>query len=202
MEYIQQEINMHKTKLFNFINSLINTQLITEELFFYNEIMKVCQFLNSLLNIKQNTLINQNNFININNPMLFQPNMEMNNIQPNMNMNQLQKNEQQIYSNFDKDNNTKSNKIINISFYDCYSGMTVVQCPKNEKICDLIEKYRKKANNYKDSFFLYNLRDLNKLGNFVTVDDVELKNGSTIQVLRKHELMGAFFIILNEKKFK
>jgi hypothetical protein len=129
---------MHKTKLFNFINSLINTQLINEELFFYNEIMKVCQFLNSLLNIKQNALINQNNVININNPLMFQPNMEMNNIQPNMNMNQLQKNERQIYSNFDKDNIIESNKIININFDDCY-GVTVVQCPKNEKICDLKE---------------------------------------------------------------
>ena len=33
MEFIQQEINKHKTKLMNLINNLINTQLINEEIF-------------------------------------------------------------------------------------------------------------------------------------------------------------------------
>ena len=32
MEYIQQEINIHKTKLITLINNLINTQLINEEI--------------------------------------------------------------------------------------------------------------------------------------------------------------------------
>ena len=32
MDYIQQEINMHKSKLLNLINNLINTQIIDNEI--------------------------------------------------------------------------------------------------------------------------------------------------------------------------
>ena len=34
MEYIQQEIYIHKTKLMTLINNLVNTQLINEEIFY------------------------------------------------------------------------------------------------------------------------------------------------------------------------
>ncbi len=32
MDYIQQEINLHKSKLLNLINNLINTQIIDDEI--------------------------------------------------------------------------------------------------------------------------------------------------------------------------
>ena len=32
MDYIQQEINLHKSKLLNLINNLINTQFIDDEI--------------------------------------------------------------------------------------------------------------------------------------------------------------------------
>ena len=87
MEFIQQEINKHKTKLMNLINNLINTQLINEEIFINNEIKKESECLISLLNVKQKELLNQmNNNINLN-PFMFQPNNMMN-ITP-ININQM-----------------------------------------------------------------------------------------------------------------
>ena len=75
MEFVQQEIDSHKTKLMNLINNLINTTLINQEIYINNEIKKESEFLNSLLNIKQNSLINpMNNNINFN-PFIFQPNI-------------------------------------------------------------------------------------------------------------------------------
>ena len=59
MDTIQQEINMHKLKLLNLVNNLINTQLIDEEIFINNEIKTENECLKSLLNIKQNNPINQ-----------------------------------------------------------------------------------------------------------------------------------------------
>ena len=51
--FIQEEINTHKTKLLSLINNLINTQLINEEIFINNEIKKESECLISLLNVKQ-----------------------------------------------------------------------------------------------------------------------------------------------------
>ena len=41
MNFIQEEINIHKNKLMTLINNLINTQLINEEIFINNEIKKI-----------------------------------------------------------------------------------------------------------------------------------------------------------------
>ena len=62
------------------INNLINTQLVNEEIFINNEIKKESEFLNSLLNLKQNSLMNQNNNFN---DMILQNNLMMN-FQPNI----------------------------------------------------------------------------------------------------------------------
>ena len=57
------------------INNLINTKLVNEEIFINNEIKKESEFLNSLLNLKQNSLMNQNNNFN---DMILQNNLMMN----------------------------------------------------------------------------------------------------------------------------
>ena len=125
MEYIQQEINSHKIKLMNLINNLLNTQLINQEIFINNELKKEIECLTSLLNVKQNTLMNQNNINNnINlNPLVLQPNQFINN--PPMNMNQIQIEPQQIkmndFYNFENDNNINNqpknpNTLINLCF--------------------------------------------------------------------------------------
>ena len=75
MEFVQQEIDSHKTKLMNLINNLINTTLINQEIYINNEIKKESEFLNSLLNLKQNSLMNQNHNFN---DMILQNNLMMN----------------------------------------------------------------------------------------------------------------------------
>jgi rubrerythrin len=90
MEFVQQEIDIHKTKLMNLINNLINTKLINQEIYINNEIKKESEFLNSLLNIKQNILINPlNNNINYN-PFIIQSNIINNDAQINFNPNQFE----------------------------------------------------------------------------------------------------------------
>ena len=158
MEFIQQEINIHKTKLMTLINNLINTQLINQEISINNEIKKESEFLISLLNIKQNILmnpININNNINLN-PFMFQPNLIMANIQP-INMNQMP--QQMIMNNFNniQKNNGDNNYFLNITFIHTSGKKTVAQIKLNEKVSEMIEKYRKKANDYNPkTLFLYN----------------------------------------------
>ena len=158
MECIQQEINFHKTKLMTLINNLINTQLINEEISINNEIKKESECLISLLNIKQSTLMNQmnmNNNMNLN-PFMIQPNFMMANIEP-INMNQMQ--QQMIINNFKniQNNNEDNNYFLNITFIHTSGKRTVVQIKPNEKVSEMIEKYRKKANDYNPkTLFLYN----------------------------------------------
>ena len=181
MEYIQQEINIHKTKLMTLINNLINTQLINQEISINNEIKKESECLISLLNIKQNILMNP---ININNNMnlnrfMIQPNLMMANIQP-INMNQMQ--QQMILNNFNniQNNNGDNNCIINITFIDDFGKKTVVQIKTNEKISEMIEKYRKKANDYNPkTLFLYNGK---KLIPHLTAIEVGLVDGVEVLV--------------------
>ena len=162
MDCIQQEINNHKTKLMTLINNLINTQLLNEEVSINNEIKKESECLISLLNIKQNTLMNQiniNNNMNFN-PFMIQPNLMMANIQP-INMNQMQ--QQMIMNNFKniQNNNEDNNYFLNITFIHTSGKRTVVQIKPNEKVSEMIEKYRKKANDYNPkTLFWYNGKKL------------------------------------------
>ena len=110
---IQQEINIHKNKLIMLINNLINTQLVNEEIFINNEIKKESEFLNSLLNLKQNSLMNQNHNFN---DMILQNNLMMN-FQPNIIPINVQ--EQQINQNNKngfQNNCGENNRIINVRF--------------------------------------------------------------------------------------
>ncbi len=146
MECIQQEINIHKTKLMTLINNLINTQLINEEISINNEIKKESDCLISLFNIKQNTLMNQMNMNNMNlNPFMIQPNFMMANIQP-INMNQMQ--QQMITNIFNniQNNNEDNNYILNITFIDKFEKKSIFQTKPNEKVSEIIEKYHKLLN--------------------------------------------------------
>ena len=67
MDTIQQNINLHKQTLLNLVNKLINTISINEEININVEIKKESEYLNSLLIIKQNNLLNQININNTNN---------------------------------------------------------------------------------------------------------------------------------------
>ena len=182
MEIIQQEIDMHKNKMMNLINNLINTQLINEEIFINNEIKKESEFLFSLLNIKQdkqNSLNNQNNVNNnINmNPFLFQPNL-INNINPM---------QQNIFHNNYNGSVNNDNTIINIEFKHLIGMKTFLVCTINEKFADVVKKYREKSNDYEESTFIWNGQKLDPLSTS-TLAEIGIKNHDTISVLEFRNL--------------
>ena len=175
MEHVLQEINKHKTKLISLINNLINTKLISEEIFINNEIKKESEYLIPLLNVKQNILMNQinlNNNINFN-PLLFQSNpMMMNNLPIN-----------QIQPNFIINNSTNN---IDIIFQNgATRKITVLYCNHNEKISEVIKRYREKANDYKENKFMFNGKDLNPS---LTLSESGISHGTKIVVFHLGEL--------------
>ena len=190
MESMLQEIYMHKNKLMNLINNLINTQLINEEININNEIKKVSEFLNSLLNIKQNFLmnqINQNNNINLNFiPFMPQLNPMMNAPEMNLNMNQLQFNPQQINNNIDNYNEN----FLDLFFFNTETcKTTTVNCNKKDKISEVIEKYKIKANDHNNNGYIWNTKLLNESLSS-TVVDFGLYNQAKIYVYALGQLKG------------
>ena len=147
MDYIQQEINMHKSKLLNLINNLINTQLIDNEISINNEIKIECECLKSILNIKQNQIMNQqinlNNNVNFN-PFIVQPNLQMNQNIINMNNQIIPNNE----------------KIINILFTHISGKNTTIHIFPSEKISELIKRYKEKSQDFNENNFLFNGRNI------------------------------------------
>ena len=190
MQQLQSEINFHKTKIYNLINNLINTQLINEEININNEIKKVSEFLNSLLNIKQNFLmnqINQNNNINLNFiPFMPQLNPMMNAPEMNLNMNQLQFNPQQINNNIDNYNEN----FLDLFFFNTETcKTTIVNCNKKDKISEVIEKYKIKANDHNNNKYIWNAKLLNESLNS-TVINFRLCNQAKIYVCVFGQLKG------------
>ena len=185
--YIQQEINNHKTKLLNLIKNLINSQLIDEEIYINSEIKKESECLNSLLIVKQKSVMNRMNTNNNNmnlNPLMFQP----------LNINQMQFQQQQIMqNNFQNNNNNEIyNQIINIQFRSCESGkIYVLQSHPNEKISVLIDKYREKANDYNNNYFNFLGKDLNGLS--LTLNEYGIIDNSLITVEKKGKLKSGNF---------
>ena len=196
MEYIQQNINFQKTKLLNLINNLINTQLINQEIFINNEIKKESELLSSFLIEKQKYVISQNSINNnIINPFLMpQPNLMMN--APQMNINPIKIPQVEIIDdNLNNLENANQKYVLNIKFEQLYSrNIYLVQCFDNDRICDVIEMYRKKANDYNDNFFLFNMRDMNGLAK--TLKDIGIVDPSFIRVEKKGILKGGEKLIL------
>ena len=171
MDYILQQINEHKNKLKILINNLINTQNIYEEINFNNEIKKESEFIFSLLNIKQNQLnsqVNQmNQGINMNvNPFNFNANMMAIN-QPNFEPN-----------------------IITVIFKQEWTNHgIIVDCSPDEKISNIIQKYRMKSGDYDTRrVFLYNAK---KLEPDKTALQEGLRHSITVIVTKTHVLIAA-----------
>ena len=90
------------------------------------------------------------------------PNTMMN--APQMNINPIQMPQVQLFNNNQNNfENDFQNKIIDLYFNQSNTtGKTfVVHCNINDRICDAIEKYRNKANDFNDNYFLFNSKDLN-----------------------------------------
>ena len=103
-----------------------------------------------------------NNNINLN-PFMFQPNNMMN--IPPMNINQMnigqpQMNKYNLNIIFERENDIPRN----ISIWAQY----------NETVYDIIKKYKEKSNDYNDSFYLWNKKDLNNYINS-TLSDIGRK---------------------------
>ena len=191
MEYIQQNINFQKTKLLNLINNLINTQLINQEIYINNEIKKESELLVSFLIEKQKYDVISQNSINNNiiNPFLMpQPNLMMN--APQMNINPIKIPQVEIIdNNLNNLENANQKNVLNIKFVQSLSGkIYIVRCFGNDRICDVIEMYRKKANDYNDNFFIFNNGDMNSLTK--TLNDMGISDFSSIKVAIKRFLKG------------
>ena len=188
VNFIQEEINIHKTKLMSLINNLINTQLINEEIFINNEIKKESECLISLLNVKQKEILNQmNNNINLN-PFMFQPNNIMN--IPPMNMNQMSMGQQNRMQNNVNTLDNNNNEIINVVFFQASTGNSfVIQSPLNDKVSEIILKYRERSNDSNDNRYCYFEKNLTNFSN-KTLSDMGFRNGNRITVMKHKNVIG------------
>ena len=180
MDAIQQEINMHKLRLFNLVNNLNNTQLIDDEISINNDIKTESECIKSLLNIKQTNLmnqINQNNNINANH-FVFPPNLFMN--PPIMNINPM------IQNNFNSPsiNNSDNTEKINVLFRNIYGFEKLIICEPNKKIYDLIQEYKIKANDFGENAFVFNGQKIDPLSSS-TISEVGISDLNTITVYPK-----------------
>ena len=162
---IQDQINFQKTKLISIIQTLVTTQSLKDERELNNLIQNESEYLNSLLDIKQNLLSqkpNINSEIYINSIKLEQPQI-----------------------------NTDGYRFstINIKFYKTTGITTMLQCKPIEKISDAINRYRVKANDFEQNRFNYNYYDLNNKLN-CTIIECGIKNGDQIIVSNLRSVVG------------
>ena len=146
--------------------------------------------MSSFLIEKQKYVISQNSINNnIINPFLMpQPNLMMN--APQMNINPIKIPQVEIIDdNLNNLENANQKYVLNIEFEQTHSGnIYLVQCFGNDRICDVIEMYRKKANDCDDNFFIFNNGDMNSLTK--TLNDMGISNLSLIKVEIKGYLKG------------
>ena len=204
MNYTLEEIRKHKNKINELSNKLINIFDINEEIMINNEIKNETECLLSLLNIKKNEISNinnQNNMnCNINNnfqqmnhqQMIYEQQQQMIDqfpFQQNMMAQQLAMRQAQINNMLNSIGNDNNQKIIFVTFRasDIIAPVTV-QCNPEEKVSDIIEKYRNKVNDYDDSKkFIFNSKNLNPSLSLV---EAGIKNNSNIFVCRIKGIKG------------
>ena len=142
----------------NIMNNIMNNMMNSNNMINNNNMM------NNNINNMMNNLNNMNNLINNNNN-----NPMMGNI--NMNMNQ--------YPNIPKSFTVIFRHIGN----DTNKLPIIVNIQENEKISDIIQKYRQKSSNYDINLkFIFNAKDLNP---FLTVAEAGITNNSNIFVVKR-----------------
>ena len=207
MNYTLEEIRKHKNKINKLSNKLINIFDINEEIMINNEIKNETECLLSLLNIKKNEISNINNQNNMNcnmnnnfqqmnhQQMIYeQQQQKMAQFHCQQNMNALMTQQQamrqaQINNMLNSIGNDNNQKIIYVIFRasDIIAPVTV-QCNPEEKVSDIIEKYRNKVNDYDDSKkFIFNSKNLNPSLSLV---EAGIKNNSNIFVCRIKGIKG------------
>ena len=94
-----------------------------------------------------------------NNIHLSQPNLQPKETPININIAKSQI----IQKNITKsdNNNSNNNKVVNIQFDDTDGNSTILLCNPNDKLSEVIRKYKDKTKDYKNNWFLFNNRKLN-----------------------------------------
>ena len=185
MDYTLIEINKHKYNISNLSSKLINTFNINEEISINNEIKKESEILVSLLNIKMNSIMAQNQQMmqfQIQQQMQAQQNMfnQMQNMQNNL-LNDNFQNQIELPKNYIDVGFRKNDKYGELREY-------IIQCNLNDKVSNVIEKYRIKANDRETKVkFIYNVMYLNPS---LTVAEAGLKDNSTIFVVSTGDVRG------------
>ena len=167
---------------------MINTFEVTQEIFISEELIKETQFLLTLLNIKKNLIFGQNfpnNNMNLINPMQNQINI--------FNNNQFQQMmpPKQIINTFN--NNVQESLKDKIALYFRHNSIEdhnfSIMCNLDDKISDVIEKYKKKTgcDDISSRKFVYNSYFLNPSK---SVKETGLVNGSVIFVLESKNIKG------------
>ena len=193
MDYTLAEIVNHKNNILNLSNNLNNTADVNQEITLNEELIKQAQFLLKLLNIKKNFLFGQN-FQNNNMNNIFNP---MQNNQMNM-FNNINNNlfQQMMNQNIINKPRELQRKNITLIFRAQFNGETPihVSCFTDEKISEVINKYKNKAQiklniklNINELRFIYNAQVLNPNK---TVEQSGLFNGSPVQVISIQSVWG------------
>ena len=184
MNYTLEEIRKHKNKINELSNKLINIFDINEEIMINNEIKNETECLLSLLNIKKNEISNINNQNKIGQQQMWQFQLQQQQMMAQQ-QKEMMKQMENMLNNLG--NNTQLNILINVNFRVSGSAsqpisLVTVQCNSEEKVSDIIEKYRNKVNDYDDSKkFIFNSKNLNPSLSLV---EAGIKNNSNIFVCR------------------
>ena len=173
---IQQELNEHKYKIKILIDNLINTQNINEEIMLNKEIKKETEYIISLLNIKQNLIMNQ---------MIQGNNMNFN--QLNIGCNRIGMNQPNIVSN-NLNPFIQNQAKMNIIFYRVWDlkGSNII-CSPQDKISDLIQIYRTRLNDYEKRVFMFNAT---KIDQAKKISEIGIKDNDKILVSPVEGLKG------------
>ena len=185
MNYTLEEIRKHKNKINELSNKLINIFDVNEEIMINKEIKYETECLLSLLNIKKNEINNINNQNNIGQQqMLAQLQLQQQQMMAQQQEEMMQQMENMLNN---LGNNTQLNILINVNFRVSGSAsqpisLVNIQSNPEEKVSDIIEKYRNKANDYDDSKkFIFNAKNLNPN---LSVAEAGITNNANIFVVR------------------
>ena len=181
------EINKHKNNIGNLSARLLNTFDINEEISINNEIKKETEILDSLLDIKMNSIMAQNQQM-----MQFQIQQQMQ-AQQNM-FNQMQNMQNNPLNNNFPNQIEQSKKSITLIFRagkqdkDGNPINPKIQCSLDEKVSKVIERYRMQANDVEtNKKFIFNAHPLNPT---LTVAEAGLSDYSNIFVMGSEGIRG------------
>ena len=181
MDPTQIEINKTKLNIVNLSNKLINTFNPSEEISINYELKKEVDFLLTLLTKKMNSPMNQipmnNNNMNLINQMY---NNNINLVQQQ----QMQMMQQQLmFQQQQMLQQQAENAFITLEFRKTNNKSIKIQCQMNDKIRDVIQKYRNLSlTSDKNDKFIYNAKALYPDSD-LTVAECGLYNNSMIQVV-------------------